>query len=49
MVNGKSVENDCSSTLEELEEDFIVVRDDGKYRVFSKAFEMYVSNILQPK
>ena len=49
LAFGKSPGRDCKGTLENLEDNYLVVKTDKKYHMFSRAFEKYVKSMPSPK
>jgi len=45
LASGKSLPADCKSIINDLEEDFLVTKKDGKYEIFSSAFARFVSEM----
>jgi hypothetical protein len=45
LASGKSPGADCEEILLDLEEIFLVVKESGKYRIFSSAFEKFIQDI----
>lgn len=49
FASEKSIDTDCKSVLDELEEGYLVVKKNGNHQIFSKAFEKFVRDIPSPK
>ena len=49
LALGKSLDPDCKTVLDNLEDSYLVVRENGDYRIFSSAFEKFVRDMPYPK
>jgi hypothetical protein len=45
LASGKPPGSDCDAILDELEESYLVVRNEGRFEIFSSAFENYIRDI----
>lgn len=45
LASGKPPGSDCDSILDELEENHLVIKIDGKYEIFSSAFKKFIQDI----
>lgn len=45
LAQGKTIKADCKRILNALEENYLIQRKDGNYRIFSQAFEKFVAEL----